>query len=97
MRKLLEQFTQFTTTGLWKIACDSLAQIYRSRILIAPPCSIYTQYKYITSAHEMHMWGHTRCATCIMISATVPSHDAAFLSLLFQKPRLNDFQRLTVG
>ena len=39
------------TTGLWKIACDSLAQtretaqIYGSRILIAPPASAYTQYK----------------------------------------------------
>ena len=39
------------TTGLWKTACDSLAQtretaqIYRSRILIAPPTSAYTQYK----------------------------------------------------
>ena len=47
------------------------------------------------------MWGHTRCAvavcmdcvTCVMLSATVPSHavpshDAAFLSLLFQTERL---------
>ena len=39
------------TTGLWKTACDSLAQtretaqIYGSRILIAPPTSAYTQYK----------------------------------------------------
>ena len=39
------------TTGLWKTACDSLAQtretaqIYGSRILIAPPTSTYTQYK----------------------------------------------------
>ena len=39
------------TTGLWKTACDSLAQtretaqIYGSRILIAPPASAYTQYK----------------------------------------------------
>ena len=39
------------TTGLWKKACDSLAQtretaqIYGSRILIAPPTSAYTQYK----------------------------------------------------
>ena len=39
------------TTGLWKTACDSLAQtretaqIYGSRILIAPPSSTYTQYK----------------------------------------------------
>ena len=39
------------TTGLWKRACDSLAQtretaqIYGSRILIAPPTSAYTQYK----------------------------------------------------
>ena len=37
--------------GLWKTACDSLAQtretaqIYGSRILIAPPTSAYTQYK----------------------------------------------------
>ena len=39
------------TTCLWKTACDSLAQtretaqIYGSRILIAPPTSAYTQYK----------------------------------------------------
>ena len=39
------------TRGLWKTACDSLAQtretaqIYGSRILIAPPTSAYTQYK----------------------------------------------------
>ena len=39
------------TTGLWKTACDSLAQtretaqIYGSRILIASPTSAYTQYK----------------------------------------------------
>ena len=39
------------TTGLWKTACDSLAQtretaqIYGSRKLIAPPTSAYTQYK----------------------------------------------------
>ena len=39
------------TTGLWKTACDYLAQtretaqIYGSRILIAPPTSAYTQYK----------------------------------------------------
>ena len=39
------------TTGLWKTACDSLAQtretaqIYGSRILIAPPTSVHTQYK----------------------------------------------------
>ena len=39
------------TTGLWKTACDSLAQtretaqIYGSRILIGPPTSAYTQYK----------------------------------------------------
>ena len=39
------------TTGLWKTACDSLAQtcetaqIHGSRILIAPPTSAYTQYK----------------------------------------------------
>ena len=39
------------TTGLWKTACDSFAQtretaqIYGSRILIAPPTSAYTQYK----------------------------------------------------
>ena len=39
------------TTGLWKTACDSLAQtretaqIYGSRILIAPPTSAYMQYK----------------------------------------------------
>ena len=39
------------TTGLWKTACDSLAQtretaqIYGSRILISPPTSAYTQYK----------------------------------------------------
>ena len=39
------------TTGLWKTACVSLAQtretaqIYGSRILIAPPTSAYTQYK----------------------------------------------------
>ena len=39
------------TTGLWKTACDSLAQtretaqIDGSRILIAPPTSVYTQYK----------------------------------------------------
>ena len=39
------------TTGRWKTACDSLAQtretaqIYGSRILIAPPTSAYTQYK----------------------------------------------------
>ena len=34
---------------------------------------------------------------CVMLSATVPGHDAAFLSLLFQRPRLEVFQRLTVG
>ena len=39
------------TIGLWKTACDSLAQtretaqIYGSRILIAPPTSAYMQYK----------------------------------------------------
>ena len=39
------------TVGLWKTACDLLAltretaQIYGSRILIAPPTSAYTQYK----------------------------------------------------
>ena len=39
------------TMGLWKTACDPLAQtretawIYGSRILIAPPTSAYTQYK----------------------------------------------------
>ena len=39
------------TTGLWKTTCDSLAQtretaqIYGSRILIAPSNSTYTQYK----------------------------------------------------
>ena len=39
------------TTSQWKTACDSLAQtretaqIYGSRILIAPPTSAYTQYK----------------------------------------------------
>ena len=39
------------TTGPWKTACDSLAQtretaqIYGSRILIAPPTNAYTQYK----------------------------------------------------
>ena len=39
------------TTGLWKTACDSLAQtretaqIYGSRKLIAPPTSAYTQCK----------------------------------------------------
>ena len=37
------------TTGPWKTACDSLAQtsetaqIYGSRILIAPPTNAYTQ------------------------------------------------------
>ena len=42
--------------GLWNTACDLLAQtrgtaqIHGSRILIAPPTSAYTQYKYITSA-----------------------------------------------
>ena len=39
------------TTGPWKTACDLLAQtsetaqIYGSRILIAPPTNAYTQYK----------------------------------------------------
>ena len=41
------------TMGLWKTACDSLAQtretaqiyVYGSRILIAAPTSAYTQYK----------------------------------------------------
>ena len=41
------------TTGLWKTACDSLAQtretaqIYGSRILTAPPTSAYTQANII--------------------------------------------------
>ena len=39
------------TTGLWKTACDSLAetretaQIYVSGVLIVPPTSAYMQYK----------------------------------------------------
>ena len=39
------------TMGQWKTACDSLAQtretaqIYGSRILIAPPTNAFTQYK----------------------------------------------------
>ena len=55
--KLLRWFEAYSyvftaqTTGLLKTACDSLAQtretaqIYGSRILIAPPISAYTQYK----------------------------------------------------
>ena len=39
------------------------------------------------------------CVPCVILSATVPSHDAAFLSLLFQNKRLRleVFRRLTVG
>ena len=54
------------TTGLWKTACDSLAQtsekaqIYGSRILIAPPTSAYTQYKSaFNSARGVHLPAHT--------------------------------------
>ena len=53
MHVLYSQPTCLTaqTTGPWKTACDSLAQtsetaqIYGSRILIAPPTNAYTQYK----------------------------------------------------
>ena len=37
------------------------------------------------------------CVTCVMLSATVPGHDAAFLSMLFQRQRFEVFQSLTVG
>ena len=38
------------------------------------------------------------CVSCVMLTTTVPGHDAAFLSLLFQRPRfLKFFRRLMVG
>ena len=39
----------------------------------------------------MYVWA---CVSCVML-ATVPGHNAGFLSLLFQRPRLEVFRRLT--
>ena len=45
---------------------------------------------YVLLLLPVYVWA---CVTCAMVSATVPGHDAAFLSLLFQteKPRLEVF------
>ena len=42
----------------------------------------------LTGAVTLAVWA---CVSCVMLTGTVPGHDAAFLSLLFHGPRFYVF------